>query len=239
MQTAIVMPAANEQDTIEGTLIRLRSLPIASFDVYVVMDAFSKDSTQSKVECMARTDPRIHLVFHHGSTGVASCYLHGFKVALQNNADFVVEADAGDSHPYEMIPQVISLLDGQYECVWGSRFIKGGKILGANAFRFILSKGGTILANLILHTTLKDMTSGFEGFRADVLRQLDLDSFLSTGHMYQTEMRYYCNGFKSIEIPITYRMSSTTISRNSILEALKLLTKLKANKAKVLKSNAS
>ena len=238
MHTAIVMPAANEQETIENTLIRLTSLPIDSFDIYVVVDAFSKDSTQSKIEHMAKVDPRIHLVFHHESTGVASCYLHGFEVALHNNADIIVEVDAGDSHPYEMIPQIISLLDGQYECVWGSRFIKGGKILGANAFRYVLSKGGTILANLILHTTLKDMTSGFEGFRASVLRRLDLNSFLSTGHMYQTEMRYYCSGFKSIEIPITYRLSSTTISHHSVLEALKLLTILKKNKVKILKPSA-
>ena len=101
-------------------------------------------------------------------------------------------------------------------------------------YRKILSSGGTILANLVLGTKLKDMTSGFEGFQADVLKKMNLDKFLSTGHMYQTEMRFYCRNLNTIEVPINYIGSKSSIKFKSVTEALKLLFKLKGNEKYVM-----
>ncbi len=81
-------------------------------------------------------------------------------------------------------------------------------------YRRILSSGGTLLSNLVLGTSLKDMTSGFEGFQRATLESLDFDAFLSTGHMYQTEMRFYCRNMNTIEVPIHYVGSASSLERN-------------------------
>ena len=96
--------------------------------------------------------------------------------------------DGGGSHLPGEIPLFIDKLEEGYECVWGSRFIPGGGLEDDPLYRRILSKGGTLLANYVLGTSLNDMTSGFEAFTKEVLEQFDFDRFLSTGHMYQTEM---------------------------------------------------
>lgn len=94
------------------------------------------------------------------------------------------------------IPQFLQRMEEGYDCAWGSRFIEGGSMRQQPLYRRILSQGGTFLANLVLGIGLKDMTSGFEGFQRKVLENMTLDAFLSTGHMYQKEMRFYCRSIK-------------------------------------------
>ena len=71
------------------------------------------------------------------------------------------------------------------------------------------------------------MTSGFEAFQRPILEALDLDAFLSTGHMYQTEMRFYCRNLRTIEVPIHYIGSESSLKFKSVKEALHILFQLK------------
>lgn len=73
------------------------------------------------------------------------------------------------------------------------------------------------------------MTSGFEGFAKDVLGKIDFDNFLSTRHMYQTEMRFYCRIYNQIEVPIHYVGGESSLKFKSVLEALRILFMLKKN----------
>lgn len=234
-KTIIVMPVANEESSIGGVLEEILNLPYDNLFVYPVMDAFSKDGTERIIREMQSRDERIHLVFHEKSRGVVSCYLHGFKMALADGAERIIEMDGGGSHLPKEVPQFIEKLDEGYDCVWGSRFIPGGDISNHPLYRRILSSGGTILSNIVLGTKLKDMTSGFEAFQRPVLEALNLDAFLSTGHMYQTEMRFYCRNLKTVEVPIHYVGSESSLKFKSVEEALKILFLLKKHEAQVRK----
>ena len=94
-----------------------------------------------------------------------------------------------------------------------------------------------MLSNIVLGTKLKDMTSGFEAFQADVLKNLNLDAFLSTGHMYQTEMRFYCRNLNTIEVPIHYTGGSSSLKFRSVTEALRILFELKKNESRIRNEN--
>ena len=82
------------------------------------------------------------------------------------------------------------------------------------------------------------MTSGFEGFQREVLENMNLDAFLSLGHMYQTEMRFYCRNKKTIEVPIHYVGSQSSIKLKSVTEALRLLFQLKKNEKNVMQKQS-
>ncbi len=226
--TFIVMPVANEEDTIVSTLEEILSLNIERLYIVVVMDSYSKDNTKNRIEKIQQGKP-ICLLYHEKSTGVVSCYIHGFKYALDNNADYIIEMDAGGSHNPQDIPRFLSLLKQGYDCVFSSRFIEGAGIKGHPLYRILLSKYGTLLANLVLATRLSDMTSGFEAFNADILRQIDLDNMLalSTTHFFQTEIRYYCSKLNITEIPIIYHGTSSSLRVDGVLKCLKLLFELR------------
>ncbi|MBR5407736.1 MAG: glycosyltransferase [Lachnospiraceae bacterium] len=233
-KTIIVMPVANEETTMEGVLKQIMELPYDNLYVYPVIDSYSKDRTEEIIRDMESRYERIKLIFHEESRGVITCYLYGFKMALKDGAEQIIEMDGGGSHLPREIPQFLEKLDEGYDCVWGSRFIPGGDITNQPLYRRFLSSGGTILANLVLGTKLKDMTSGFEAFKREVLENMDLDAFMSRGHMYQTEMRYYCRNLNTVEVPINYIGSKSSIKFKSVTEALKLLFKLKRNEKNVM-----
>lgn len=233
-KTIIVMPVANEGDTMGEVLDRILGLPYDDLSIYPVVDDYSTDNTAEVIRSYEHTG-RVKCIYFKESTGVISCYLEGFRRALEDGAEQIIEMDGGGSHKPEEIGQFIDKLDAGYDCVWGSRFVTGGGIENLPLYRRILSGGGTFLANLVLHTTLKDMTSGFEAFKAEVLKGMNLDAFLSTGHMYQTEMRYYCRNLNTVEVPIHYTGSTSSLKLKSVTEALRILFMLKDNEKKVKK----
>ena len=231
-KTIIVMPVANEEATMGQVIEKILALPYDNLYLYPVIDGFSKDRTEEIIRSYESTG-RVKCIFYEKSTGVISCYLEGYRRALLDGAQCVIEMDGGGSHNPDEIPQFIEKFEEGYDCVWGSRFVEGGDISNHPLYRRILSSGGTILANLVLGTKLKDMTSGFEAFTAEVLGTFDFDKFLSTGHMYQTEMRFYCRNYKTIEVPIHYIGGSSSLKLKSVKEALEILFKLKKHEAQV------
>lgn len=225
----IVMPIANEEDTIEDLIKSIISLGIANIHIVTVMDSFSRDNTYNVVSEMSKENPNIHLLFYKESVGAVSCYLYGFKYALKQGADYIIEMDGGGSHDPGEIPKFIKHLDEGYDCVLGSRFKSGGSIENHPLYRRLVSKYGTLLANLVLGTRLSDMTSGYEAFRREMLEKIDLDNFISVNmtHFYQTEMRYYCSVFKVYEVPIRYRGSRSTLKFRTVLKSFTVLFALK------------
>ncbi len=230
----IVMPVANEEATMGQVIDKILALPYDNLYLYPVVDSYSKDRTEEIIRSYESTG-RVKCIFYKESKGVISCYLEGYRRALADGADCVLEMDGGGSHQPEEIPQFVEKLEEGYDCVWGSRFTAGGEMSHQPLYRKILSSGGTILANLVLGTKLKDMTSGFEGFKAEVLQGMNLNNFLSTGHMYQTEMRYYCRNLNCIEVPIHYIGGDSSLKFKSVTEALSILFKLKKHEAMIWK----
>lgn len=234
-KTIIVMPVANEEETMAAVIEKILALPYENLFLYPVVDAYSKDRTEEIIRSYEKTG-HVKCIFHEKSTGVISCYFYGFKKALEDGAEQIIEMDGGGSHNPSEIPQFIEKLADGYDCVWGSRFIEGGDISNHPLYRRLLSSGGTILSNLVLGTSLKDMTSGFEAFTREALERLDFDAFLSTGHMYQTEMRFYCRNYKTVEVPIHYKGGSSSLKFKAVKEALRILFQLKKHEPLVWKN---
>lgn len=234
-KTIIVMPVANEEETMGKVIEEILALPYDNLYLYPVIDNYSKDKTEQIIRSYENTG-RVKCIFYEKSRGVISCYFEGYRRALADGAERVIEMDGGGSHQPSEIPQFIEKLEEGYDCVWGSRFCPGGDISNQPLYRRFLSSGGTLLSNLVLGTKLKDMTSGFEAFKAEVLNRFDFDKFLSTGHMYQTEMRFYCRNLNCVEVPIHYVGGSSSLKFKSVREALSILFKLKKHEKEVYKS---
>lgn len=233
-KTIIIMPVANEEKTMGKVIDEILALPYDNLFLYPVIDNYSKDDTEKIIRSYEGTG-RVKCIFYEKSRGVISCYFEGYRRALEDGAERVIEMDGGGSHNPAELPQFIEKLEEGYDCVWGSRFCPGGDISNQPLYRRLLSSGGTILSNLVLGTKLKDMTSGFEAFKAEVLNEFDFDKFLSTGHMYQTEMRFYCRNRHAVEVPIHYVGGESSLKFKSVKEALVILFKLKKHEKFVRK----
>lgn len=124
-KTVIVMPVANEESTMENVLKEITQLPYDELYIYPVIDAYSKDQTEEIIREWEQKTRKVKCIFYEESKGVISCYLEGFRRALEDGAEQIIEMDGGGSHRPEEIPQFMDRLKEGYDCVWGSRFMPG------------------------------------------------------------------------------------------------------------------
>lgn len=222
---AVVIPLANEAHDFEPFQHQLKILldSLKRGQVYFIVDNASTDNTLSLCRTLSEKDPRFVTIFAPENKNVVDAYMRGFKEAYQSGFDFIIEMDAGLSHQPNDLPRFITALENGHECVFGSRKIQGGSHEASSYYRRFLSTMGTVLANLLLGTRLKDMTSGFQGFHRHIVHQFIHYPLRSTAHFYQTELRYLLRHYQQIEIPITYRSPSPRVRIKSITNALQTL----------------
>jgi len=221
----VVIPMANEEHEFDSFVEALMNVldrqPGGS--VYLVVDAVSKDKTLEHCQALSDKDPRVKTIWAPENKNVVDAYLRGFREALKDNHDLIIEMDAGLSHDPRALPMFLRVLNEGNECAFGSRFINGGSICASSWKRTFLSRIGTVLANVLLGTKMYDMTSGFQGFHAGVVREFVDYPLLSKAHFYQTELRYLLRHKRFAEIPIHYRAPSPSVSRKAVFNSISVL----------------
>lgn len=222
---AVIIPMANEQEDfnpfVASLIEELNMLECGK--VYFIVDEISKDKTLELCKSLSILDDRFITVWAPENKNVVDAYLKGYKEALKNKHEFIIEMDAGLSHDPKALPMFLRVLNEGNECAFGSRFINGGSICDSNWKRTFLSKFGTVLSNLLLGTKMYDMTSGFQGFHANIVEKFVANGLLSKAHFYQTELRYLLRKSRYAEIPIHYRAPSPNVSKKAIYNSVQVL----------------
>jgi dolichol-phosphate mannosyltransferase len=218
---AAVIPMANEEQDFAPFVSLLKDVMdvLKTGKIYFVIDNVSKDKTLEMARDLEKEDTRFEVVWAPQNRSVVDAYINGFKVAYEKGHQLIIEMDAGLSHDPRAIPMFLRVLNEGNECAFGSRFINGGSMGDSPFKRRTLSKTGTTLANLLLGTDLRDMTSGFQGFHRDVIGAILNYKLLSKAHFYQTELRYLLRKRRIFEVPIHYKAPSPRVSQSAIKNA--------------------
>ena len=226
----IVCPMANEQDTaayfVKDVLEKCRTFGFNSVRFFAILDNACKDETIDIIRTLSQQIPELKFIFAPENQCVVDAYIRGYHEALNVACDWVLEIDAGYSHQPADIPKFFETMLLGYDCVFGSRFCIGGKFTDSSKIRYIISRGGTILTNLLLGTKLYDMTSGFELFTRKALQKIIDKGIVSRGPFFQTEIRTYAHKFRITEVSINYRAASHNINGNVLRDAFSNLWRL-------------
>lgn len=219
------MPLANEEpDFAEFARVFTNVLDqMKSGIVYLVVDNVSKDRTLDLCRELSVKDPRFVAIWAPENRSIVDAYMRGLREGLERGHDIIIEMDAGLSHDPRALPMFLRVLTEGNECAFGSRYINGGSMADSPFFRRFLSKGGTIAAKVLLGAKLSDMTSGYQGFRRDVLERLIKYPLRSRAHFYQTEVRHLLRHSRLMEVPIHYRAPSPRVSNKAIRNSIDVL----------------
>jgi dolichol-phosphate mannosyltransferase len=216
---------ANEKDTaVEFTRAVLdKCIGFRQVSFFAVFDKNCRDGTVDLLRDLAKEVPDLKVVWAPENTCVVDAYIKGYKEALAAGCEWILEIDAGFSHQPDEIPRFFEKMADGYDCVFGSRFCEGGSFTDSPWRRRFISRGGTILANMLLGTRLADMTSGFEMFTNRSLATVLEKGIRSKGHFFQTEIKAYCRKMKVVEVPIHYSNPSQNVNTAVMLDSFKNL----------------
>ena len=126
---AIIVPMANEQETFGRFIEGLQSV-LDSQDaghVYIVIDKISNDETLALSRRLSSEDNRFSTIWAPGNKNVVDAYVRGFREAYDGGHEVIIEMDGGLSHDPAEIPNFLKAFSQGSQCVFGSRYVSGGK----------------------------------------------------------------------------------------------------------------
>lgn len=222
MRLTVVLPTYNEAENLPrmvGELLGLR-LPDTALSVLVVDDASPDGTGRLADELAARHPGRVAVLHRAGKEGLGRAYIAGFRQALDQGAELVLQMDCDFSHQPSDIASLLAALPGA-DMVLGSRFVKGGRVDPNWAWwRKLLSRfANGLYVKWILGTGLCDATGGFRLWRAATLRGMDIARRIaSNGYVFQVEMAFVAQrlGYLVKEVPIEFPDRTAGTSKMSL-----------------------
>jgi dolichol-phosphate mannosyltransferase len=200
----IVTPTYNEADNIAEFLRILReAVPDADG---LVVDDNSPDGTADLAEALGRELGRIEVLRRPKKIGLGDAYRAGFTAGIERGYDVLVQIDADLSHDPKALPAFFAAIDAGADAVIGSRYVPGGSIPHWPWHRRALSRWGNRYSAFVLGMKVRDSTSGYRAYRADMLKRVQFDTTRAKGYGFQMELAYRVikGGGKLVEVPISF-----------------------------------
>ena len=220
-KAVLCLPTYNELENLEPML---RALGDKDVRVLVIDDS-SPDGTGELADRLAQELDYVSVLHRETKEGLGPAYLAGFRRALSDGAELVLEMDCDFSHDPNDVPRLLAAVEGGADLALGSRYVPGGGVRNWGLVRRVISAGGSLYARVLLGVKVRDLTGGFKCYRRGVLEAIDLDAIETKGYAFQIETTYRVlrAGFEVVEVPITFadrEVGGSKMSKAIVAEAI-------------------
>ena len=169
MKLSIVIPAYNEEESIAETIDQIEeafSKVAIEHEIFIVNDN-SKDNTIRVLEELATKYPAVKYETNLGPNGFGYAVRYGLE-RYSGDCVAVMMADLSDS-PYDLIRYYTTMLEGNYDCVFGSRFIKGGKVIDYPFIKKVINRVANFIIRMVMRIKYNDTTNAFKLYKREVI----------------------------------------------------------------------
>jgi dolichol-phosphate mannosyltransferase len=223
-RAVLCLPTYNERENLESMIRELGGVLDTSRDRVLVIDDASPDGTGEIADRLAGEHPWVSVLHRERKEGIGPAYIAGFRWALAEGAELVLEMDCDFSHSPSDVPRLIEAA-ADADLVLGSRYAPGGGTENWGLARRFVSRGGCLYAQILLGMRVRDLTGGFKCFRRATLEAIDLDALSAHGYAFQIETTYRVRrvGLRIAEVPITFverRAGASKMSGSIVAEAI-------------------
>src|SRR5919201_1129024 len=220
MRPVVCLPTYNERENLEPMVRELGRHGVR----VLVIDDNSPDGTGELADRLATELEFVDFLHRPRKEGLGPAYIAGFRRALADDAELVLEMDCDFSHDPADVPRLIAATEDA-DLALGSRYMDGGSIRNWGAVRRLVSAGGSFYARVVLDAGIRDLTGGFKCYRRRVLETIGLDAVSSRGYAFQIETTFRAlrAGFRVVEVPITFvdrEVGRSKMSGGIVLEAI-------------------
>lgn len=214
---SIVIPARDEEGCIASTVehldleLRLRGVP----HEIIVVDDGSTDSTWSILQSVMRSVPALRPVKSPGPHGFGRAIIRGLD-AVSGDAVVIMMADESDD--CRDVVRYWEELNKGVDCVFGSRFIKGGGVIDYPPLKYMLNRMANLFIRILFRHGLNDTTNAFKAYRRNVIdgvRPILSPHFNIT---VELPLKSVIRGYSFTTIPITWRNRRHGVAKLKIKE---------------------
>jgi dolichol-phosphate mannosyltransferase len=217
MKFSIVMPARNEEGSLEETLsslaAELRTAGIPS--EIIVVDDGSTDDTAARVRIFAAGNPEVRLVQNHGRHGFGMAVRAGLA-EMTGDAVAVMMADGSD-RAADAVTYYRTLMEG-YDCVFGSRFMRGSQLVDYPIHKLLINRLANWFIKVLFGYRFNDTTNAFKCYRREVIE--GIQPLISPHFNLTVEMplKAIVRGYTYAVVPIWWINRKAGISKLKIRE---------------------
>lgn len=214
---SVVIPARDEEEALIPTVrhlnleFKLQNVP----HEIVVVDDGSSDRTWEVLQNLRREIPELAPVQNQGPHGFGRAIIHGLD---HSRGDAVVIMMADESDDARDAVRYWRLLNEGHDCVFGSRFVKGGGVIDYPRLKLLLNRLGNFFIRVIFRIKLNDTTNAFKAYRRTVIdgcRPLISPHFNLT---VELPLKAIVRGYSWTVVPITWRNRRTGQAKLKIKE---------------------
>jgi len=214
---SVVIPARNEEgciiSTVQGLYEKLRQNNIEH--EIIVVDDGSSDRTWEFLTQLRKSIPSLRPVQNLRAHGFGRAIIFGLN-EVQNDAVVIMMADASDDS--EDVVRYWRKLNEGYDCVFGSRFIKGGKVVDYPSVKWFFNRLANGFIQMIFGLPLNDTTNAFKAYRRSVIEGC---APLISPHFNLTvelPLKAIVRGYSWTTIPISWQNRKTGVAKLKINE---------------------
>lgn len=214
---SVVMPAYNEEGCIVptvNTIADVLSSEGISYEILVVNDN-SRDRTEALLQQICAQNSCVRYINNYYPNGFGFAVRCGLET-FQGDAVAIVMADGSDA-PEDIVRYFYKLREG-YDCVFGSRFIKGGKVIDYPYHKLLINRLANLFIQVIFALKFNDTTNAFKIYRREVIEGI---APLISHHFNLTveiPLKAVTRGYSYTTMPITWRNRKTGVSKLKIKE---------------------
>jgi dolichol-phosphate mannosyltransferase len=214
---SVIIPARDEEGCIASTVEHLHlalSLQKVPHEIVVVDDG-STDSTRNILCELMRKIPELAPTQNKGAHGFGRAIIHGLN---EMKGDAVVIMMADESDDCRDVARYWKMLNEGWDCVFGSRFIKGGGTIDYPPVKYVVNRLANYFIKVLFHIPLNDTTNAFKAYRREVIdgcRPLIAPHFNLT---VELPLKAIVRGFTWTTMPITWQGRRTGMAKLKIKE---------------------
>ena len=201
---SIVIPARDEADALPATVQHLHlELEINHIPhEIVVVDDGSKDATWAVLQDLAKKIPALYPVQNLGEHGFGRAITFGLR---RCTGDAVVIMMADESDDVRDVVTYWKVLNEGWDCVFGSRFIKGGGTIDYPPFKLFMNRLVNFFIRVIFRISLNDTTNAFKAYRRTVIRACEPLIAPHFNLTVEIPLKAIVRGSSWTVVPITWR----------------------------------
>jgi dolichol-phosphate mannosyltransferase len=217
----IVLPTYNERQNLEAMVETIGRYLVADI---LIVDDNSPDGTGQLADQLSRQQKHVHVLHRAKKEGLGPAYLAGFRWALAHSYQLIIEMDCDFSHSPWDLPRLVHRSKAA-DLVIGSRYIPGGGTQNWSRRRRLVSRFGNTYVSLFLGSSIRDWTGGFRCYRHELLANMNLETVIAKGYVFQVEMAWRACQLKVeiCELPIRFSdrvQGQSKLGWQSIVEAI-------------------